>query len=1131
MEFHSTEQLKEYVHSIHDFIRNSGAGYGMTALKIFNVFYSLKLLDGKTIELGLPKECDWNNIKSSINNDKNEFEKKIYTAINQLRFYALQENKGDDPLSNIIGDLYNQIGELYEDKKIVELKHIYQQLSSVLDKLINETKKSKIDNNEQLNIIHFIYHQIPNDLKYDFCVELFKKVDILPIDNTESKKSHFDLKGKIYEYFIGRDKSAISELGAYFTDRYIINFIMNYVKPEMDNDNVQSMIDPFGGSGGFTLQYTDYINKTFSPNWSLNNNFMNIHHYDMSEDVVKIAAVEFYSLTNKFPINNKNFKRTNTFKENFKDKFKYVFSNPPYGGDKTTKTPDIQKRELIIERNKLIITELINEFANIFNLPIKQFEKDFKNECNFIEKKFICKVFDIEKDIIIQPDFYTEVDKLVLVFCKKNKVNFDDIKESIYKYIRLEYQNISCKKKNEKEIDDAALQKVNYDTCSQLIKDYAQEIHFNYNKITREEIIKKINKELELEEDNDKIKSLKCEQAKLQKELNDKYSTKFKVNKSNEIGFNDKEACSWALLMALLDKDGVGVGVLKEGVFFDGKYSKIRCHLINEFNVTDVISIDADAFENTTTKTSIIIFKNNGKTKNIKFHKLNVETFPDTLLDFSINSGNFITSTKDQIKSVSEEFICKASYKQLSEVKITYNKKKEAKFDLDYSLNYKNYKDYKVDCPEGYELKKLGKEFTYKQKANRPASFANENGKYRFYTSSDKIKRCDECDFTDNELKIIMGTGGVGSLFIDTKFTCSSDNFVITTDNIYNTLYIYDYIKNNWKSFIDKMFGGSTLGHINKVRLNNLEIPFPVDINKLKPQLDKIYNLHQQISSNTNLIPQKEKDVMDLIKKLTDEGKNGIDYNNNNFNNMIEYQKKSIKYHASHGKKEGKFHFYTSSQETILFTNDKPLFNDTMLIMGRKGDVSVHYDIDFSCESDDVYVMKVNDIDTRYMCYYIKINKEWFKEQMNGTTVKGTSKDILGKFIVKVLKEEVMKKYNIQKLFDEIDELKNNLESNKTNYQKELKELFKDFKNDDEEENETSSIPVQDNQEEQSSENNDTTNQDQEQEDDDEDTIISYKGDNYIVIDDIMYPYDEETETKGEAFGTFIDGKVKKYKK
>jgi hypothetical protein len=39
------EQLKEHIHSIHDFLRNSGAGYGMTALKIFNVFYGLKLIE------------------------------------------------------------------------------------------------------------------------------------------------------------------------------------------------------------------------------------------------------------------------------------------------------------------------------------------------------------------------------------------------------------------------------------------------------------------------------------------------------------------------------------------------------------------------------------------------------------------------------------------------------------------------------------------------------------------------------------------------------------------------------------------------------------------------------------------------------------------------------------------------------------------------------------------------------------------------------------------------------------------------------------------------------------------------------------------------------------------------------
>ncbi len=47
-------------------------------------------------------------------------------------------------------------------------------------------------------------------------------------------ETQIDMKGKMYEYFIGRDKSSISELGAYFTDRYITNFLINdIVKPEM----------------------------------------------------------------------------------------------------------------------------------------------------------------------------------------------------------------------------------------------------------------------------------------------------------------------------------------------------------------------------------------------------------------------------------------------------------------------------------------------------------------------------------------------------------------------------------------------------------------------------------------------------------------------------------------------------------------------------------------------------------------------------------------------------------------------------------------------------------------------------------------------------------------------------------
>jgi hypothetical protein len=67
------------------------------------------------------------------------------------------------------------------------------------------------------------------------------------------------------------------------------------------------------------------------------------------------------------------------------------------------------------------------------------------------------------------------------------------------------------------------------------------------------------------------------------------------------------------------------------------------------------------------------------------------------------------------------------------------------------------------------------------------------------------------------------------------------------------------------------MFNGSVLGHITKERLNNCIIPFPKDINKLKPQLDKLYKLHQSISQTTEDIPLKEKIICDTIKKAMDE--------------------------------------------------------------------------------------------------------------------------------------------------------------------------------------------------------------------------------------------------------------------
>ena len=70
---------------------------------------------------------------------------------------------------------------------------------------------------------------------------------------------------------------------------------------------------------------------------------------------------------------------------------------------------------------------------------------------------------------------------------------------------------------------------------------------------------------------------------------------------------------------------------------------KNKYYLINNFDVTDIISIDSNSFENTTTKTSVIIFKNTGKTKEINFYELKVKTNPENIIEFVRDSGNNIT--------------------------------------------------------------------------------------------------------------------------------------------------------------------------------------------------------------------------------------------------------------------------------------------------------------------------------------------------------------------------------------------------------------------------------------------------------------------------------------------------------
>ena len=250
------EDLKAHIHSIHDYLRNRGLGVSMTALKIFNLFYALKIIDGKhhTFDPPLDDVCSWEKIRKVV-------------------------DQGDDGKFLIYFVGRNNNGEPSNTK-------------NVLDELF--TNRATKDT---------IFYEIPRNVRNNTYTTLFKMIDRIPVSDLYKT----DLAGKIYEYFIGYgDRTSMSELGAYFTDRHITNFVINEVAPKIimkteDTGNVPSMIDPFGGSGGFTLTYTRYMHEKYGNYFDWNDEIKNIYHSDLSEDVVKSATLEMFALTGSFP--------------------------------------------------------------------------------------------------------------------------------------------------------------------------------------------------------------------------------------------------------------------------------------------------------------------------------------------------------------------------------------------------------------------------------------------------------------------------------------------------------------------------------------------------------------------------------------------------------------------------------------------------------------------------------------------------------------------------------------------------------------------------------------------------------------------------------------------------------------
>jgi len=338
MSISNLEILKSDIHEIHNYIRNHTGIFGMQALRVFEFFYGLKQLE----DSGL---CD-----------ELEIDKK-------LRFSYLLE----------LAESVNKIGLVAAIMEIRKYIFAKDNLKNLLLYSIN----IKIDTKT------FIY--------------IIKKIDQLI---SKAKRLDIQISGDVYEYFIGKSSDSMKALGSYFTNRNIVRFIYNEVidinpepNPETGIFEVPSMIDPFAGSGGFTIQYIRYLiklskEKDFKIDWK--EGIKKVYHNDIEEDVMKYAGLEMMALTKTLPDTSRNLTNESAFKFDFYDnKFKFILTNPPYGNNNGTN----KKTDFSIS-NKKMLTALESEIAKLReekNKTDKETEnakyKQIKHQINVFKKQ------------------------------------------------------------------------------------------------------------------------------------------------------------------------------------------------------------------------------------------------------------------------------------------------------------------------------------------------------------------------------------------------------------------------------------------------------------------------------------------------------------------------------------------------------------------------------------------------------------------------------------------------------------------------------------------------------------------------------------------------------------------------
>jgi type I restriction enzyme S subunit len=231
-------------------------------------------------------------------------------------------------------------------------------------------------------------------------------------------------------------------------------------------------------------------------------------------------------------------------------------------------------------------------------------------------------------------------------------------------------------------------------------------------------------------------------------------------------------------------------------------------------------------------------------------------------------------------------------------------------------------------------------------------------------------------------------------------------------------------------------YGRGTIGkngNLNKEILKNLQIPIPKSPAKIHAWVDKISEPYNAKMEKQTQIKELETIVQERIRTMTD-------FDEVELENILKYETKINKYQAKDGFTEGKYKFYTSSQDKILYRDDYE-FENTHLLIGRGGVASLHLSSKFSVSHDDVYVLSGKEgYDLNYIYHFMKSNMGLMHDTFKGSTIKHCSKTTLHDLKIRIPKNKQFIK-SLETTFQQIEQLQQEVTHADALYQQYIREL------------------------------------------------------------------------------------------